>query len=239
MLFSSNESISSPRRASENPQHSRRARKFLPRLFSHQKCVHTAHKREREKKQAQKTRKKFPTQNDQRPPERDVIQSTALTSTSSKDHLPKSFTSCVASSAIFVVVCCYAFKMFLRVTLWGKWVVSRPFLQLFCVCSLLCSKIFFFRVELFFLFFSSSLFSVSSLAGKNVLQLRRVFFLQTLQRKYTVHAHTHAHTSTRFTRERRRRERERETRQTERERERESAKRARERRIAFFKKEEE
>ena len=73
-----------------------------PRLFSHQKCVH---KRERKTR-----RKKFPTQNDQRPPERDVIQSTALTSTSSKDHLPKSFTSCVASSAIFVV-CCYAFTM--------------------------------------------------------------------------------------------------------------------------------
>ena len=40
----------------------------------------------------------------ERPPERDVIQSTALTSTSSKDHLPKSFTSCVASSAILFVV---------------------------------------------------------------------------------------------------------------------------------------
>lgn len=106
MLFSSNESLSSPHRASENPQHSRRAKislSVLSPLFPPE--MRSAHEREREK---HILRKKCPSPKldfFERPPERDVIQSTALTSTSSKDHLPKSFTSCVASSAIFVLLC--------------------------------------------------------------------------------------------------------------------------------------
>ena len=107
MLFSSNESLSSPHRASENPQHSRRAKislSVLSPLFPPE--MRSAHERERKTHFAQKM--SIPKIDFfERPPERDVIQSTALTSTSSKDHLPKSFTSCVASSAIlFVFILC-------------------------------------------------------------------------------------------------------------------------------------
>jgi len=104
MLFSSNESLSSPHRASENPQHSRRAKislSLLSPLFPPEMRAHT-----RDERKTHFAQKMSIPKIDffERPPERDVIQSTALTSTSSKDHLPKSFTSCVASSAILFVV---------------------------------------------------------------------------------------------------------------------------------------
>jgi len=184
----------------------------------------------------------------ERPPERDVIQSTALTSTSSKDHLPKSFTSCVASSAILFVV-----VMLSRVTFLFFLMRSDVrengckslgpffyfFLPLFSL-PVFPRRINFFFLrrldrELFFAFFSPLFSSL----GKSF-EEEESFFTHSLVRLYDGGssircAHTHAST-TRFARERERKEKKRERGEEE---ERDGPKeRERERRIAFFKKEE-